>query len=349
METPSKVSDTARSRTVSLYNYIEVAHFLGIDPYAILRDARIPVSALSNSETWIASSAVLSVYEATERASGCEHFGLLMSECRKLSHIGPLSLLLQHQPTARAIVLAIIHNQRHMNDTLLASLVEEDDVAFLRADFIPGYGIRSYSEAHVAIAYRAISEIMAGRWQPDRIHFRHAPPVDLSAHRRIFRCPVEFNSDFDGMTCTPAALDAENPAKDPELAAHANRFLQLLALERPQSTITDRSRHAICLLLHSSNANIERVADNLGMQSRQLQRQLESEGTSFYELLNETRRELALRYITTSSHPVSHISDLLGYASQSSFTRWFANEFGKSPLKWQQSYQYEESFTRSVF
>lgn len=337
MVTPPVIRDTARSRTVSLYNYIEVARFLGINPYPLLKDANISVSALTDPETWVASSAILQVYQDTERASRCEHFGLLLAECRSLSHIGPLSLLIKHQPSARDIVLALIDNQRHMNDTLNASLEDDGQVALIHVDFIPGYGNRSYVEANVAIGYRLISEIMVGRWQPECIHFRHSSPSDLSVHKRFFRCPIEFGANFDGMSCSSAALDIENPAKDPLLAAHANRFLEILALERPQSTLVDRARHAIRLLLNTSNANIEMVADNLAMSERQLQRELAKNGTSFHKLLNETRRELALRYITTSHHSVNRISDLLGYSSQSSFTRWFASEFGQPPLKWQRS------------
>lgn len=341
MDRPSKISETGQSRTAALYNYIEVARYLGVDPYPILNDAKIPIAALSNPETWVASAAILSVYLETERVSGCEHFGLLMAECRNLSNIGPLSLLIQHQPTPRDIILALIENRRLMNDTLIFRLEDDGEAASISIDFRPGHGVRPTAEAAVANTYRAINEIMAGRWIPECIHFRHSPPKDLSAHQRIFRCPVEFGSDFDGISCASSALDTENPGKNPQMLVHARRFLEILALQRPQSTVIDRTRHAICLLLNSSNASLEKVANNLGRTGRQLQRELEIEGTSFYDVFNEMRRELALRYITTSGHSISHISELLGYSSQSSFTRWFVGEFENTPLKWRASYQQE--------
>lgn len=338
--------DSPLGRSAALFNYVEVARFLGVDPYPILKDAKISLAALDNHETRIATASAVKVFQETEIASGCEYFGLLMAECRSLSHLGPVSLMIKHQATARNIIGTFLENQRHLHGALMFSMEDDGEVALIRTDVMPHYGVRSVAEVCVAAIYRAINEIMGGRWQAKCIHFRHSPPADLAAHRRIFRCPIEFDASFDGISCSSDTLDAINPAKNPGLAEHANRFLEMLALERPRATVTDRARHAICLLVHSSNATMEGVAGNLGMQGRQLQRALESEGTTFHALLNETRRELALRYITTSGHPVSHISELLGYSSQTSFTRWFAGEFGESPLQWRNSYRREERSLR---
>jgi AraC-like DNA-binding protein len=46
------------------------------------------------------------------------------------------------------------------------------------------------------------------------------------------------------------------------------------------------------------------------------------------------RRELALRYLSSSTHSVTAIARMTGYASLSSFTRWFCAEFGMSPAAW---------------
>ena len=45
-------------------------------------------------------------------------------------------------------------------------------------------------------------------------------------------------------------------------------------------------------------------------------------------------RELALRYLSSSTHSVAAVAQMTGYASPSSFTRWFAAEFGTAPAAW---------------
>ena len=55
---------------------------------------------------------------------------------------------------------------------------------------------------------------------------------------------------------------------------------------------------------------------------------------SFGSLLNDVRRDLALRYLSGSTHSVSSIAQMTGYAAPSSFTRWFCIEFGTAPAAW---------------
>ena len=46
------------------------------------------------------------------------------------------------------------------------------------------------------------------------------------------------------------------------------------------------------------------------------------------------RRELALRYLANPAHSVSAVAQMTGYATLSSFSRWFTGEFGMSPAQW---------------
>jgi len=79
---------------------------------------------------------------------------------------------------------------------------------------------------------------------------------------------------------------------------------------------------------------MDHVATNLGLSSSGLRRRLDRENRLFAELLNEVRRDLAQRYLANSAHSITEISDLTGYTTISSFTRWFTGEFGMPPISW---------------
>jgi hypothetical protein len=66
---------------------------------------------------------------------------------------------------------------------------------------------------------------------------------------------------------------------------------------------------------------------------RVLQRQLKDEGCTFKELLNSVKRDLAIKYLKSSSQKIIDIGESLGYSSHASFTRWFCNEFGLPPSR----------------
>ena len=118
------------------------------------------------------------------------------------------------------------------------------------------------------------------------------------------------------------------------MARHAQRYLDMLAPDPGDSSIAERARRSIYLLLPAGRATLDQVGDNLALHPRALQRLLDKEGRTFATLLNEVRRELALRYLANSAHSVTAVAQMTGYASPSAFTRWFCAEFGVAPAQW---------------
>lgn len=75
------------------------------------------------------------------------------------------------------------------------------------------------------------------------------------------------------------------------------------------------------------------IADILSTSTRSLRRRLQREGTTYLQLLEETRRELGVRYTEHSMLPVTEIALLLGFAETSSFSRAFRRWTGMAPSR----------------
>src|SRR5262245_57037438 len=95
---------TPRVRAVTLTSYIEVARFVGLDPYAMLMEKRINPQQLADPELRLSAAAVISLLEDSASLSGCMEFGILMAKCRSFASLGPLSLLLQHLPSPKEAI-----------------------------------------------------------------------------------------------------------------------------------------------------------------------------------------------------------------------------------------------------
>lgn len=67
------------------------------------------------------------------------------------------------------------------------------------------------------------------------------------------------------------------------------------------------------------------------MSRRTLQRRLSELGLTYQRLCDETRHELARRYLDDSSKSVTEVTFLLGFSEQSAFTRAFRRWSGMSP------------------
>jgi AraC-like DNA-binding protein len=323
----------ARARAVMLSNYHEVAHFVGLNPHAMLARAAIKPAALNDPENWLPAAKVLALIDESAARSGRDDFGLLLGKCRSFTSIGPLSLLLKHEASVREIILAGVEYKHLLNDLLHISLRDDGEHAIVEWSLIPGLDSAHGVNLVAAIAYRGISEALESTWEPDCIHFRHAAPDNAATFRHYFQCPLEFDSHFDGMSCTSAYLQTPNPFANCELASYARRLLDLLPGVRSDSE-SDKVRSVIPLLIEDGQATAERVAECLGVPVRTLQRRLVNEGSTFTELLNQCRRDLVVRYMTSSSHDLALVAHLAGYSSLSAFSRWFSGEFGVAPAIW---------------
>lgn len=319
-------------RAAALTNYFDVARFVGLDPYEMLRRAKISPTALDDPDNLLPARNAGDLLHESALESDCQHFGLLLAESRSLASLGPISLLLSHQGTARDVLEAMVRYQKVMNEVIVLSIEEAGGEAILRAGISGAYRPQSI-ELLLGMTCRVVSELVGGRWHPDCAHFVHPAPDDLSVHRRVFQCPLIFDSDFNGLVCSSASLDAPNPSAESVMARHAQRYLEMLVPDAIGS-VTERARRTLFLLLPAGRATLEHLADNLDLHPRSLQRTLEKEGKTFATLLNEVRRELALRYLSTSTHSITLIAHMTGYATPSSFTRWFAAEFGMAPAQW---------------
>lgn len=327
----------ARARAAMLTNYNEVARHFGLDPYAMLGRCGLRPSALRDPENWLPAKPLLRLLDDSAAITGRDDFGVLLGENRTLASLGPVSLLLRHEATLGQIIARTVEYRRLINEMVEMQVQISRKAAVLEWHLLPGLHSAQGMNILATIAYRMLVDATGCIWQPECVHFRQSSPVQVATFRRVFRCPLEFESGFDGISFPSRYLDYPNEFSDPGLAAHARRLLDLLPGARKQETLTERVRSKIPFLISSGQADVQGVAQYLGMPVRTFQRRLTAEGQSFGVLLNEARRELAVRYLTNSNQSITMIAQLTGYSALSSFTRWFITEFGVPPGKWRKT------------
>ena len=327
---------TTLARAAVLINYLDVARHLGLNGTKLMAEAGFNATLVSDPAQRIAVLAAISLIEDSARLSGCETFGLRMAELRQLSDFGEVSLLLSHQRSLRDALQVIVQYRHMINDSLAIFVEEGDKTVVIREEVVCDYPSHSRQaiELAIGIMHRFCAALLGARWRPLSVNFSHEAPADLTVHRRIFGCKLEFGSEFNGIVCQSADLDAANPLANEAMARHAKRYMDSLA-DTSGHSLTQDVRKAIYLLLPMGRATIEQIAQAQGVNVRTLQRRLEDEGgTSFSDLVNSVRRELVMRYMENTGYSLARIADMLGYSLPSSFTRWFIVQFGKPPAAW---------------
>lgn len=129
--------------------------------------------------------------------------------------------------------------------------------------------------------------------------------------------------------------EIENPRRDPMLHKLILAHAKDVASRLPESDFLSTLQAAIVSTMHQGDPSIGRVATRLGLTPRTLQRRLEAEGLAFQDVLEQLRREMALRYLA-SPLSLTEISALLAYADSSAFGRAFRRWTGRSPAAFRQ-------------
>lgn len=170
---------------------------------------------------------------------------------------------------------------------------------------------------------------------PEKVLFTKSSPNEegLAAYKKFFNCEVEFNAETNGIVLDKELLSISLRQPDnlllQTLESHANE--QISHLNKHAETFADRVRSLIRNQLNLGSARKELVAAELHMTERTLQRKLASEATSYQNLLNSVRLELASDLLKNSEIGIQDIAYNLGFSDGRSFHRSFKSWTGFTP------------------
>ena len=325
-------------RSATLDGYVGLARSLGLDPVRLLGEGGLDVADLALPDKWIPAAACARLLERSASLSGQEDFGLRLAELRRLSTLGPLSVVLREEPDLRSALQLLTRYERSYNEALHMELVEGSGVATVRMwlELQEPAPTRQALELAVAALLGIIRELLGSAWEPLSVCFTHRRPARLDTHRRVFGARLQFDHAFTGLLLYSAELERRNPISDPLLRPYTRHFLASIPDPRA-GALPDQVQRMVELLLPLDRCSIQQVARGLGMTDRTLQRHLGAEQLSFSAIVNRTRAGLTERYLANDRLSLTEISDLLGFAAPSGFSRWFRQQFGVSPSQWRVS------------
>jgi len=171
---------------------------------------------------------------------------------------------------------------------------------------------------------------------PNYVQLSRPAPNDVERFEEAFGAPVRFGQLVDGMTFAHADVERELPYQNRTLALAAEEVLESYLAQHEDRGLASRVRVAIAESLPAGEVSQERVARALNLSVRTLQRRLRDEDTSFRELIENTRRDLAMRYVGAGVMTLGEIAFMLGFSEPSNLTRAFRRWTGMSPRAWRE-------------
>jgi AraC-like DNA-binding protein len=223
-----------------------------------------------------------------------------------------------------------------LSDALTMTMTEEE--AGFRITFVLFGGDRPIPRQRIEFIF--ITVISFCRWicrthvSPRAIEIAYPRPADITPYKSAFGCPVSFGTERNSLLFAHADLKLTLPTFNPQLAELHERFAGEFLRHFDHAETSFRVREAIVRRLPDGEPRRDEVAGELRMSERTLQRRLEEEKTSFVQLLDDTRRELADQYLGRLHLSLGQAAYLLGFADQSSFFRACRRWFKASPAQY---------------
>jgi len=279
---------------------------------------------------------VVGLFEAAARETGDDCFGLHLGMTYEFGSLGPLAYAVLNAPT----VDVAIHTFARYGRTFVqgGGITVEHDGPDIRL----GYALdvadfercRQHVEGAAVVTTRVLRRLIGPDWRPRSVLFGHAEPADTTEHATLLGAPLAFRQPIAMAVVFDAAVLARPvPDADRRLLPIVERHLQeLLASKDVTEAWLDDVRNAIAESLCDGAPTIRTVAKRLGASVRTLQRRLGERDRVFSSIVDDVRRDVALRYLADGKAELAEIAFLTGYSELSAFGRAFRRWTGSTPL-----------------
>jgi AraC-like DNA-binding protein len=213
----------------------------------------------------------------------------------------------------------------------------EDERWILRSPRRPR-GVGRYVH-EVALAYPLLRvRDGAGDVRAERAWFVHPRPRTIEAVRVFFgTTDLAFGCEDSGFSLAPETLARPMRHADPHTVATVAPLVDAELASRPGfASLGDRvAAHLATSLPEASD--VGDVAHAMHMSARTLQRRLEQEGTTFSEVLDRARLQVARGLLSNSALPLAEVAFRLGFSDVATFSRAFKRWTGMPPGQWRLS------------
>ena len=297
----------------------------------IAEKADVDLRDLSHRTQAFSLNEVLRISRFCSEALNIPHYGLEVGSQVHLTCHGMASIAAMSQNTyADCLKLAC-----RLCDSIFPPLTMEyfESGKYVGIRILETYSMESYSRylmEWIMASFRNIQGFLIGYDRhPRYVAFPYSRPFYWECYRRYLGCDVYFEAEHAEFAVDRDIALAKLPLADKCVAKIAESHIPQLSVISADDKLLMTVRGLIIKNLENI-PSIETVAEQLGLHPRTLRRRLTRHGTSFRELLNQVRVEVAKVQLVSSSKSITEISETLGY-THSSLAKAFKKITGLTP------------------
>ena len=324
-------------RSASLRGFRTITGELGGDADALVAAVRLPRDCLDHDDLLVPATRAAALLELAAERLDCPDLGLRMARMQSVSVLGPLAVAMTNSPTIGE-ALASLTRYLSVHGRVLRLRLDDDprgnpDITALYYGPADTGGPMQAVDLGVGFIHRVIAYLNNGPYPLRSVELPYTPPAPLEDYRAFFDATVRVGQPY------PAAilrLPADLPGKP---LVGVNETLRELAVaflaEQTASRGADVAslvRTAVHESLGTGPVRLSGIARLMHVHPRTLQRQLAAAETNFAQVVDDVRREMALRLLVGTDLPVGQIAAMVGFEEQPSLNRAARRWWNATPV-----------------
>lgn len=320
-------------RAGTLLGIPELLKRFSVDPTPVFAQAGIPINAVHTPNMLICYQRYTKLLNLSAKLTHRPDFTILLSKKQGFSMLGAIGFAIKEAPDIRTAILDLCEFL-HVN-AIATTLEEKDGLAIWSLNVVipTALDYRQHLTLCISVATGMMRRFIGPKWHPELVHFEFKTPKNTAPFSKFFNCPVSFNQEINALIFDVALLDKKIPEPNQQLYRILHEYLEQ-RVQKNANNFINEVRTKIITDLQKGGCSLDSISSALSMKTRTFQRKLKTNGYHFSDLLEQTRIDMAKRYLHLSDISLTQISDMLGYSEQATFSRSFKRNTGKSPSQW---------------
>ncbi len=312
---------------------VDALHKRGIDVEPALRAAQLSREALASVENRLPHQSVQRLWEAAAEAAHDRFFGVHVAEALPTGAYDLMDYLFSTSATVGEGLARVerydglIHG--HADSKLV---IEPRHVRLIRRVPAPA---PQYDEFTMSLLLVRSRQATGSHWSPERMIFQHERSGDDSEVARVFACPIAFGAAETELRFAPSIMLLPHTRPDSRLLAILTRYADSLLTSLPsRGDLVASVSSTIARQMAKELPALPSTAAAVHLPERTLQRRLAAKGVSHSKLVDEVRRDLALKYLGDAALSIGEIAYLLHFADSTALHRAFKRWTGEAPAQY---------------
>ena len=315
--------------------------YYDLDTDAMLAEVEVDLKAVAHGDQRVPFEAVDRFWEMAVEATGNPSIGLDVVEDLNPAIYRSLGVALLCSSSLREFfqrferffaVISTLETVTFDEGADISTFTDRREVEYSKST------IGCHADVFASFTVKFIRLLLRPDYSPVKIKLVWTPPEEYQyRYPEWFGCPVDFGQDVTAVLVDSADLDLELAGSNPEIALQNDKLAFNVLEKMSKLDLPAQVYSRLIDFLPSGDCSRERVARSLAMSESAFQKKLKGAGTSYQELLDNTRAELAKLHLADPDISIDEVAYLLGFSDCSNFTRAFKRWLGQSPRDYRNS------------